>query len=418
MSRGVRFFAVFRGAILFIALCIMNSDSAYSEAGQATTPISQFIQSHWQRPLHAQGTAPAEFSALETTLDAQACGQCHVQQFTDWQASVHRQSMGPGLYGQLRAMGADAMEEHQACLHCHAPLQEQAQHLIQSLKAGARGAPQRSDGADVTQGLSCAGCHVRDHRRFGPPRRDGTTPESAEKLPHRGWVATEAFSDSQFCAACHQFPPDGYALNGKLLENTYVEWQQSRYARENRPCQSCHMVDRRHLWRGIHDPAMVNSGVKVEGHATHVTKSKVAAQLTLSNIGVGHYFPTYVTPLVMIEIYQTDAQGRMLAKTLMREFIGRKVSLDLTHELYDTRIAPDEVRVINYAKVGYKNARRIQFRVTVLPDAFYAEFYRATLADHGFKKGRAEITQALAAASKTPYILYESMQPLVDSKSE
>ena len=31
--------------------------------------------------------------------------------------------------------------------------------------------------------------------------------------------------DSRFCAACHQFTKDEYALNGKLLQDTHAEWQ-------------------------------------------------------------------------------------------------------------------------------------------------------------------------------------------------
>ena len=74
---------------------------------------------------------------------------------------------------------------------------------------------------------------------------------------------TPACLSSEFCQSCHQFAPDGLALNGKLLENTYAEWKASRFAREGVQCQDCHMPDRRHLWRGIHDPAMVRSGLTI-----------------------------------------------------------------------------------------------------------------------------------------------------------
>jgi len=43
---------------------------------------------------------------------------------------------------------------------------------------------------------------------------------------------TPAFLSSEFCQSCHQFAPDGLALNGKLLENTYAEWKASRFAPE------------------------------------------------------------------------------------------------------------------------------------------------------------------------------------------
>ncbi|MBA7466455.1 hypothetical protein ES707_01639 [subsurface metagenome] len=47
-------------------------------------------------------------------------------------------------------------------------------------------------------------------------------------------------------------------------ENTLVEWEQSPAARNGMTCQSCHMPQRRHLWRGIHDPDMVRSGLTPE----------------------------------------------------------------------------------------------------------------------------------------------------------
>lgn len=65
---------------------------------------------------------------------------------------------------------------------------------------------------------------MRGQERFGPPRRDGTTPQAGDTgLPHGGWKASTAFEDSRFCAACDQFKEGDFALNGKFLENTYEE---------------------------------------------------------------------------------------------------------------------------------------------------------------------------------------------------
>src|SRR5207249_4863664 len=89
----------------------------------------------------------------------------------------------------------------------------------------------------------------------------------SETLPHNGVTRTPAFLRSEFCQSCHQFTPEGFALNGKLLENTYAEWKASRFAREGVQCQDCHMPDRRHLWRGIHDPEMVRSGLTIDASA-------------------------------------------------------------------------------------------------------------------------------------------------------
>lgn len=396
------------GLTLALAACGPDPRLPAVPSTSPPTDHDSFLDRHWQRPLAPQGAAPAAFSALEASLDPAACGQCHPQQFADWQTSLHSKAMGPGLVGQLQEMDADAVDEHQACLRCHAPLAEQASDLQQAL-AGASGTPSaRPDGAAFTHGLSCAGCHVREHRRHGPPRRDGSAPATGDALPHGGWQVAAAFEDSRFCAACHQFDPEGYSLNGKPLENTYEEWRASRHGRNKRSCQSCHMPDRRHLWRGIHDPDMVRSGLTIEISAPATAANRVRAELTIASHGIGHAFPTYVTPQVIVEIAQTGADGALLPHTAERYLIARDVSLDLTEERADTRILPDEVRRYGYDQPLAAGAAALTVRVRVEPDAFYAEFYRATLRDAGYTKGGAAIREALRQAERSGYVLYES----------
>ncbi len=211
--------------------------------------IQDFLRRHWRQPLAPQGPPPASFSPLEASLHPESCGTCHPAQLAHWSTSLHSRSMGAGVAGQLVEMLEDDPQSALSCLTCHAPLAEQAPLAAD----GADGRPNpvydRSLGA---KGLVCAGCHVRAHQRFGPPRRDGSLAPTAPRdtLPHNGVTRTPAFLRSEFCRGCHQFTPDGLALNGKLLENTYNEWKASRFAREGVQCQDCHMPDRRHLWRG------------------------------------------------------------------------------------------------------------------------------------------------------------------------
>ncbi|WP_164844357.1 multiheme c-type cytochrome [Azoarcus sp. DN11] len=400
--------------MLLLAACSPGPGASSSPA--AAPPAAEdhqaFLERHWQRPLAPQGKAPAGVSPQEASLDPAACGTCHQSQFEDWKTALHSRAMGPGLFGQLQEMAADAVDDHQACLRCHAPLAEQEEHLQQALAASPRSVPPRPDGAAYAHGLTCAGCHVREQRRFGPARRDGSGPGAGEQLPHAGWQVSAAFEDSRFCAACHQFESDGPALNGKLLENTYEEWRASRHAKEQRTCQSCHMPDRRHLWRGIHDPEMVKSGLGIETSAPAIAGGDVSSELRIANQGVGHAFPTYVTPHVLVEIGQADGHGALVESTVERHLIARDVSLDLTTEHADTRILPDEVRRYSYRGSLHPQAVALAVRIKVEPDAFYADFYRATLRDPDFKKGRAAISQALRHAEQSSYVLYESRQAL------
>ena len=409
--------ASYRGGYLLLSLLLLVPTGCDSASKSGSPPVSavstapdataSFLATHWRKPLAANGAAPAQFSPIEASLAPSACGACHPRQFADWQTALHSHAMGPGLFGQLQAMGAEAREEHQACLQCHAPLAEQADHLVAALAAN-HALPPHADGSSSAHGLTCAGCHVRQHQRYGPPRQDGTRPVPNAPLPHNGWQVATAFADSRFCAVCHQFEADGPSLNGKPLENTYVEWQASRYAREGRSCQSCHMPQRRHLWRGIHDAEMVRSGLDIETALSTRVGGRVGATLVITNTGIGHAFPTYVTPRVVVEIAQEGRNGKMIAATTERHLIVRDVSLDLTRERSDTRLMPDERRVYPYDRPLDPRALSLVFRVTVYPDAFYAEFYRATLRDPALIKGRGMIREALKRATASPYTLHLS----------
>ena len=320
---------------------------------------------------------------------------------------------GPGIMGQLVEMSPDATEDHQDCIRCHAPLKEQADSLVAALVRG-RDRDSRSANGPLLheQGLVCAACHVRGYQRYGPPRKDGSAPDAATRLPHDGWISNTAFDDSRFCAVCHQFKKDEYALNGKLLENTYEEWKASRYAREGRTCQSCHMPDRRHLWRGIHDPEMVRAGVTINATEAKLATGSVSARLIIKNTGTGHYFPTYVTPKVVVEAYQENSRREMLEGTRREYIIGRQVELDLSKELADTRIAPDEQAVFDYRAPLKAEAVALVFRLRVEPDAFYTDFYRSLLGGNQAGKGERLIKRALENSLASHFTFYTGRQKL------
>ena len=284
------------GSALVLLLTLLSG------AGLGAESVADFLNRHWRRPLEPQGAPPPWFSALEASLQPEACGSCHPQQLADWRTSWHAASMGPGVAGQLVEMLDSDPPAALSCFSCHAPLAEQA-----PLVAGPGGLAKnpRHDATLQPRGLACAACHVRGHERFGPPRRDGAPTSAAprERLPHNGVTRAPAFLASEFCQSCHQFTPDGFALKGKLLENTYGEWKASRFARQGTQCQDCHMPDRRHLWRGIHDPEMVRSGLTITvntGAPRYRPGETARVVLRVQSTRVGHAFPTYVTPRVVL----------------------------------------------------------------------------------------------------------------------
>ena len=368
---------------------------------------ARFLEKYWVRPLAPQGKPPA--AAQGISLAPESCASCHASQFKDWNNSLHSRAMGPGIMGQLQEMPAHARDDHQSCIRCHAPLAEQADSLVVALKKQASKQPGgRPEIRPLhQQGLVCAVCHVRNNEWHGPPRRDGSQPGGdLSAYPHAGWKANRAFESSQFCAACHQFKDDEYALNGKLLENTYKEWQDSRYSRQGVSCQSCHMPDRRHLWRGIHDPEMVKKGVGIRAGEASIADGQVAARLSVANTGVGHYFPTYVTPRVVVRGFQQDAAGHKLDGTEQQFVIGRQVTLDLSKEIADTRIAPDAEVTFDYRVPRHGRATSQMWQAEVQPDAFYREFYVSLLQNEMKGSSRQLIMQARENASASPYIVF------------
>lgn len=268
MRRPVLIRVAVLAVLLTSAASAGGSEDVKALGVERFTPIRDFLVRHWASPIPPQGRAPARFTRVEASLDPQSCGTCHPAQYADWKTSLHAKAMGAGLMGQLVDMVRTDPESALDCQRCHSPLSEQQPKVR---RVNTKGEPEfvanpAFDRGLQAKGLVCAACHVRQWEWFGPPMRDGTLVSAAprETLPQNGATRTPAFLSSEFCQGCHQFPDDGFALNGKLLENTYAEWKASPYAREGVQCQDCHMPDRRHLWRGIHDPEMVKQGVMVD----------------------------------------------------------------------------------------------------------------------------------------------------------
>lgn len=396
---------------------LIACERAVPHATTAGAPASadsadSFLEQHWARPLPAQGELPGHLKTLGISLAPGSCASCHPAQFQDWNSSLHSRAMGPGILGQLLDMPVHARNEHQNCLRCHAPLAEQADSLVAALKKNRL--PLSQEKSLHEQGLVCAACHVRAFAWYGPARRDGSSMQGSadSTAPHGGWIANRAFESSKFCAACHQFRDGEFALNGKLLENTYREWEQSRYARTGQSCQTCHMPERRHLWRGIHDPEMVKKGITIRLGALSSSGNRLAARLSLTNSGVGHYFPTYVTPKVVLRAYQEDRSGRRIDVSVQEYVIGRQVELDLSKEIADTRLAPDARASLDYQAARQPGAAGLRFDVEVQPDAFYLEFYLALLLDPENAKGKRQILQARDQARASPYLLFSQTLPL------
>ena len=400
------------GFMLAITLTVIATGQTQKEwTDQAQI---EFLREYWRVPIPLQGKPPRGWSASEVSLAPESCGGCHPQQLEDWRTTVHSRAVGPGLLGQIPVFLKRAPDTARICYSCHAPLTEQQEMIA----AGSRF--RRNSQFDLilqSKGLTCAACHVRNHQRFGPPRRDGSleSMKPPAQLPHGDATRTPAFERAEFCKACHQFEADGYALNGKPLENTYNEWRDSPYPAEGLHCQQCHMPDRRHLWRGIHDPEMVRSGVEVELHLNkkiYEVGDKLQATLILTNRRVGHYFPTYVTPKVILRMELLGPDSEVLLDSVKEEIVGRQVTLNLDREIADTRIPPRGKHTFNYSGTIDRTGLKLHAVVIIYPDDFYARFYEARLSGLLSTIERRRFSQALQDTRTSVYKLFETKIPL------
>ncbi len=134
------------------------------------------------------------------------CGQCHLEQFGEWQASAHAQAFLNPKFQAALTEGAD-----DSCLGCHVP------DTVRT--SGETPLPRRYHRED---GVSCAACHLSQGTMTGPE------PESALFAPHPIVVQPEFFRNSALCGTCHT--------------ETFADWQTSHSALPATPtCQECHM---------------------------------------------------------------------------------------------------------------------------------------------------------------------------------
>ncbi len=341
------------------------------------------VRGYWPVPVPAQGGQ----------LSSVSCVACHAAQFGDWSGARHAIAMGPGVWAQMN----DQPELGGMCQSCHTPLRDQW-----------------TDSYLQSDGVGCNACHSRASQKFGPPSLPTTIAPLVARYPSpHGPVNTRDFFESaDFCAGCHQFA-EGRApvVNGAYLENTVEEWRVSRAAREGKTCQTCHMPDRRHLFRGIHDPETVRNGVKWTLDA-RLTGGRVDVRMTLTNANTGHAFPTYVVPEVWMRIQLVNRYeaGPVVAERL----IARRVVFERGQwtELSDTRLRQDETATLDFAGALPEGAVAVLASVLVRPDAYHVSSLTSHLRATRSPESRQSYEQALAEMRTSDYVLVKELRPL------
>jgi len=211
------------------------------------------------------------------SLSARACGACHAEVYADWVTTRHRAAWDNAVF-----QDGLAREPLPRCVHCHAPLAQQASEIgaLRGRTGRYEMRPERPVEAGLAhEGVTCAVCHVRDGvvLTTRSVRPDAYTPMHDIRVE-------PALKDPAFCAACHQF---GFTDSAVLMQGTYDEWRAYRASGGEGTCQSCHMPGGRHLFRGAHDVELLRSSLTVRPDRT-----RDGFFLILESKGVGHHAPT------------------------------------------------------------------------------------------------------------------------------
>lgn len=376
-----------RFCVVFLLTLVLPPTPLYSAEIEPPATV------YWQTPIPLRSPP---------SPGPEACAACHAGQYSDWSGSRHAHAFSPGLLGQI----VDYEDQDAtACLACHAPLADQQEPLFRAgLEAVAANMDASKPKLTALHGVYCAVCHLRD----GILQAPSPAPVQAGQTAHDFVQATPAMRDSRFCAACHQF--DTAQTDGiKPLQNTFREWQDSPYAEQGKTCQSCHMPDKAHRFRGIHDPDTVRRGLTIT-----TRKTDKAAALIVRSTGIGHYFPTYIVPRIRLTGTLVDSHGQPLPGGYTERVLQREMSSENGNwiEHSDTRLAPGEAEVLIVPwHVGEYCGSAAQFRIIIEPEWFYQEkVYPPVLEELEDGPARTLIKKAKSIAETHNFILFEASQ--------
>ncbi len=284
------------------------------------------------------------------SLKAEDCGKCHREIYEEWKTSYHAKAYtDPFFRAYWRKDG-----EVWICLNCHTPLANQQTELIGEIPRNRIEKAVKTPNPDFDQalreeGITCAGCHVRDGVIVGP-FDDSVAPHPTKFDPK--------FRSTEICYRCHQVPKGAFQFYDVGPCGTFPEYEGAYFTKErNMICQSCHMPEvqrpmadggpirqgRKHLWRGGHDPEQIKSALAVQLAADPPDLkpgTPATFTLTLINAGAGHKLPTgdpdrYFT----VEFQVLDRTGRVVKE--QTDSMGRWIMWQpVIVDLYDNRLPP------------------------------------------------------------------------------
>ena len=272
--------------------------------------------------------------------------------FDEWERSAHARSASSPLY-----VAAAAAAKQPECAHCHTPLVAEAPTDPVS-----------------TEGVTCDVCHtLRDpkpaasgagfHLAIDDMVKFGPRCDLKDHYFHRMGCSPE-HKEAAICGSCHWWEPKGLPVFTE-----YPDWRDGPAAKEDLPCQGCHMSKSK---AALAVGAPVRDGVPDHGLlgiagdlrlralsldvAVKDTAGELSATVTLTNVGAGHPIPAglperriVVTARIRDEAGQEVAIDRRVFGRVLVDASGTEVPFWRASKVgEDTRILPGGTRTMTF----------------------------------------------------------------------
>lgn len=280
-----------------------------------------------------------------TATAAPPCSQCHQDQASAWQASLHARSTEDPLYLAMREWARSDGGEKVAslCVNCHS--------------VPVRGTVER------TPAVTCEVCHQGTAEAPGPkgwvvdPGRAVRAPTSASGAPHPVEVSPELAS-AQVCMPCHA---ELHNPRGVPLCTTGPEAERRT---SGASCVTCHLPGGSHTVPGS-TPAILAGAAQL-----WVQVRAGEAQVIVLNRGAGHALPTgSALRQIVLETRFLDHGGRVVAShrevfaRVLEDAAGKAPAPPwrATAVHSDTRLMPQERRTFSYSPPD--GAARVEARL-------------------------------------------------------
>ena len=293
------------------------------------------------------GRGAAALFAPGGLAEPAACGTCHPVQYGDWRRASTRRPSDPAWPASSSRCGA-----------ANPPPRSGVTRVMPRSPSSARSCARRTGfepNPAFDRRARRPGGAVRRLPRARPPalraaaaRRVAGEPAPRASLPHDGVTRTPAFLSSRVLPGlppvrAQRARPERQAAAGHLQR---VEGEPLRAARacsaRTATCPTAATsgaASTTPTWCARGSPSRRGPTPGATGPADWATLT-----LTVTSTRVGHAFPTYVTPRVVLRGELIDAEGRSVAGHPRERVIAREVALDLSREFRDTRLRPGRAR--------------------------------------------------------------------------